>query len=148
VLCHWLGILNTYAALILPFAVSPFGIFLFRQFFKTIPDDVVHAARLDGLSEAGIIFTIMLPMALPAVIAFGTISIATHWNDLFWPLIAVNSEHLMPPPLGVMAFRNDERGSDFGPLMAGAAIIVAPLVLVFLAAQRWFIDGLTMGATK
>jgi multiple sugar transport system permease protein len=54
----------------------------------------------------------------------------------------------MPPPLGVMAFRNDERGSDFGPLMAGATVIVAPLVLVFLAAQRWFIDGLTMGATK
>jgi multiple sugar transport system permease protein len=148
VLCHWLGILNSYAALILPFAVSPFGIFLFRQFFKAIPDDVVHAARLDGLSEAGIVFTIMLPMALPAVIAFATISVAAHWNDLFWPLIAVNSEQLMPPPLGVMAFRNDERGSDFGPLMAGATIIVAPLVLAFLAAQRWFIDGLTMGAMK
>jgi multiple sugar transport system permease protein len=148
VLCHWLGILDTYGALILPFAVSPFGIFLFRQFFKTIPDDVVHAARLDGVSEAGIVFTIMLPMALPAVIAFATISIAAHWNDLFWPLIAVNSEQLMPPPLGVMAFRNDERGSDFGPLMAGATLIVAPLVLAFLAAQRWFIDGLTTGATK
>jgi multiple sugar transport system permease protein len=148
VLCHWLGILNTYAALILPFAVSPFGIFLFRQFFKTIPDDIVHAARLDGLSEAGIVFTIMLPMALPAVIAFATISVAAHWNDLFWPLIAINSERLMPPPLGVMAFRNDESGSDFGPLMAGAALIVAPLVVAFLAAQRWFIDGLTMGAMK
>lgn len=148
VLCHWLGILNTYAALIAPFAVSPFGIFLFRQFFRTIPDDTIHAARLDGLSEAGIVFTIMLPMALPAVIAFATISVAAHWNDLFWPLIAVNSEQLMPPPLGVMAFRNDERGSDFGPLMAGATIIVAPLVLAFLAAQRWFVDGLTKGAVK
>jgi multiple sugar transport system permease protein len=148
VLCHWLGILNSYAALILPFVVSPFGIFLFRQFFKTIPDDTIHAARLDGVSEAGIVFTIMLPMALPAVIAFATISVAAHWNDLFWPLIAVNSEQLMPPPLGVLAFRNDERGSDFGPLMAGAAIIVAPLIVAFLGAQRWFIDGLTRGAVK
>lgn len=148
VLCHWLGILDSYTALILPFAVSPFGIFLFRQFFKTIPDDIVNAARLDGLSETAIVFRIMLPIALPAAIAFATISVAAHWNDLFWPLISVNSEHLMPPPLGVMAFRNDERGSDFGPLMAGATVIVGPLLLAFLIAQRWFIDGLTMGATK
>lgn len=143
-----LGILNTYAALIFPFVVSPFGIFLLRQFFKTIPDDIVHAARLDGFSEFSIVWRIMVPMALPAIAAFSIFSVVSHWNDLFWPLIAVRSEALMPPPLGVVAFRNEEVGSDFGPLMAGATLVVAPLVIAFFAAQRWFIEGLTQGSVK
>jgi multiple sugar transport system permease protein len=133
---------------VLPFIVSPFGIFLFRQFFKAIPDDIVHAARLDGVSELGIVFRIMLPMALPAVIAFAILSVVSHWNDLFWPLIAVRSEELMPPPLGVMAFKNEEAGSDYGPLMAGAMLVVAPLTVAFLVAQRWFVEGLTVGSVR
>lgn len=143
-----LGILNTYIALIFPYVISPFAIFLFRQFFRTIPDDVIHAARLDGFSELSIVWRIMLPMALPAVIAFSILSVVSHWNDLFWPLIAVRSESLMPPPLGIVTFRNAEAGNDYGPLMAGATLIVAPLIAAFLLAQRWFIDGLTSGAVK
>jgi multiple sugar transport system permease protein len=148
ILAYQLGILNTYAALIFPFIVSPFGIFLFRQFFKSIPDDVVHAARLDGLSELSIVWRIMVPMALPAVIAFSLFSVVAHWNDLFWPLIAVRQDSLMPPSLGVVAFRNEEAGSDYGPLMAGATLVVAPLVVAFLVAQRWFIEGLAQGSMK
>ncbi|MGJ5180266.1 carbohydrate ABC transporter permease [Bradyrhizobium oligotrophicum] len=148
VLCWKIGILDSYAALVLPFVVSPFGIFLFRQFFKSISDDLMHAARLDGYSELGIVFHIMLPLARPAVIAFSILSISSHWNDLFWPLIAVRTEELMPPALGVITFRNEEAGSDYGPLMAGAAIIMAPLVIAFLAAQRWFVDGLMLGSMK
>lgn len=143
-----LGILNTYVALIFPYAVSPFGIFLFRQFFKTIPDDVVHAARLDGFSEIAIVWRIMVPMALPAIIAFGIFSVVSHWNSLFWPLIAVRNQSLMPPPLGIMAFKNEEAGNDYGPLMAASTIVVAPLVIAFLSAHRWFIDGLTGAAVK
>lgn len=143
-----LGILNTYAALVFPFIVSPFGIFLMRQFFKTIPDDVVHAARLDGLSELAIVWRVMVPMALPAIIAFSIFSIVSHWNDLFWPLIAVRSEDMMPPPLGIMTFRNEEAGNDYGPLMAASTLVVAPLIVAFLAAQRWFVEGLTGGAIK
>jgi multiple sugar transport system permease protein len=142
------GILNTYAALVFPFVVSPFGIFLFRQFFKSIPDDVVHAARLDGLSELAIIWRIMVPMALPAAIAFSIFSVVSHWNDLFWPLIAVRAENLMPPPLGIMAFKNAEAGNDYGPLMAAATLVVLPLIIAFLAAQKWFVDGLTAGSVK
>jgi multiple sugar transport system permease protein len=148
ILGYQLGILNTYAALIFPFVVSPFGIFLFRQFFKSIPDDVIHAARLDGLSELAIVWRIMLPMALPAVIAFAIFSVVAHWNDLFWPLIAVRSEELMPPPLGVIAFKAEDAGSDYGPLMAGATLVVAPLVVAFLIGQRWFVEGLTVGSVK
>lgn len=148
ILGYQLGILNTYAALIVPYVVSPFGIFLFRQFFKTIPDDVVHAARLDGLSELSIVWKIMVPMALPAIIAFGIFSVVGHWNSLFWPLIAVRDQALMPPPLGIMAFKNEEAGNDYGPLMAASTLVVAPLIVAFLSAQRWFVEGLTGGAVK
>jgi multiple sugar transport system permease protein len=148
ILGYQLGLLNTYAALIFPYVISPFAIFLFRQFFKTIPDDVVHAARLDGLSELAIVWRIIVPMALPAVIAFSIFSVVARWNDLFWPLIAVRSESLMPPPLGIMAFKNEEAGNDYGPLMAAATLVVLPLVIAFLAAQRWFVEGLTGGAVK
>lgn len=148
ILCYSLGILDSYAALILPFAVSPFGIFLFRQFFKSIPDDVVQAARLDGLSEFAIVWRIMLPLAMPAVIAFAIFSVVAHWNDLFWPLIAVKTPSLMPPALGVAVFRGSEAGTDYGPLAAGAVLVVLPLVLAFVAAQRWFIEGLTAASLK
>lgn len=148
VLCYKLGILNSYAALILPFVVSPFGIFLLRQFFKTVPDDIIHAARLDGVSEFGIVWRIMMPLASPAVAAFAVFSIVGHWNDLFWPLIAIQSETLMPPAQGIIAFHNEEAGGDYGPLMAGAMIVVAPLILAFVFAQRRFIEGLSAGGVK
>jgi multiple sugar transport system permease protein len=148
ILGYSLGLLNSYAALIFPFVVSPFGIFLFRQFFKSIPDDVVHAARLDGLSEFAIVWRIMLPMAMPAVIAFSIFSVVAHWNDLFWPLIAVKSPNLMPPALGVAIFRGGEASAEYGPLMAGAVLVISPLVLAFIVAQRWFIEGLTSASLK
>ncbi|MDW9782440.1 ABC transporter permease subunit [Sinorhizobium meliloti] len=148
ILGYQIGILNTYAALVFPYVVSPFGIFLFRQFFKTIPDDVIHAARLDGLSELAIVWRIMVPMALPAIIAFSIFSVVSHWNSLFWPLIAVRDQSLMPPPLGIMAFKNEEAGNDYGPLMAASTLVVAPLIIAFLSAQRWFVEGLTGGAVK
>ncbi|WIW50324.1 carbohydrate ABC transporter permease (plasmid) [Bradyrhizobium sp. 62B] len=148
ILCHKLGILNSYAALVLPFVVSPLGIFLFRQFFRTIPDDVIYAARLDGLSELSIVWRIVLPMSMPAVIAFSILSVVLHWNDLFWPSIVIKTTQLMPPSLGVAAFRGIESGSDYGPLMAGAVIVVLPLLICFWLAQRWFIEGLTSAAIK
>ncbi|MCG8546492.1 MAG: carbohydrate ABC transporter permease [Alphaproteobacteria bacterium] len=138
---YYMGLLDTYAALILPFAVSPFAIFLFRQGFMTVPDDLVHAARLDGLGELSIVFRIALPSVLPVVIAFSIVSVISHWNDLFWPSIVIRSEHLMPPPLGIVFFRDADVGAAYGPLMAAATVVVAPLVIAFLVAQKRFIDG-------
>lgn len=146
--CFKLGLLDTYAALIVPFVVSPFGIFLLRQFMMSIPNDIIHAARLDGLSEWAIIWRIVMPMARPAVIAFSIISIVARWNDLFWPTIAITSDNLMPPSLGIIAFRNNDVGSDYGPLMAAATIVVAPLAIAFLVAQRWFLEGIAAGSVK
>jgi len=148
ILCHKLHILNSYAALILPFIVSPFGIFLFRQFFRTIPDDILHAARLDGLSEFSIVWRIVVPMSVPAMIAFSIFSVVAHWNDLFWPSIVIKTTELMPPSLGVAAFRGIESGNDYGPLMAGTVLVVLPLLVAFALAQRWFIEGLTSAALK
>ncbi|MEI8144120.1 MAG: carbohydrate ABC transporter permease [Alphaproteobacteria bacterium] len=143
-----LGLLNSYAAIILPSTISVFGIFLMRQFFMTVPNDLIAAARLDGLGEFGIVWRIMLPTAVPAVIAFWVLSFVWNWNEFFWPLIVVQSEHLATPPLGVVFFANAEAGTNYGPLMAAATAITAPLVLAFLLAQRWFIDGVTMTAVK
>ena len=148
ILLWQVGLLNTYAAIILPSTISVFGIFLMRQFFLTVPDDLINAARLDGLGEFAIVWRIMMPTAMPAVIAFGVLSLVWNWNEFFWPLIVVQSEHLATPPLGVVFFANAEAGTNYGPLMAAATAITAPLVIAFLAAQRWFINGVTMTAVK
>jgi multiple sugar transport system permease protein len=148
VMLHLFGLLDTYAALILPWAISTLGIFLMRQFFRTVPDELIDAARLDGLGEFEIIWRIMLPTAVPALAAFGIFSVVAHWNDLFWPLIAVRSEELSTPALGILLFRDDEAGQFVGPLMAAAVIVAAPLVLAFLFAQRRFIDGISFTANS
>jgi len=148
ILLWQLGLLNSYAAVILPSTISVFGIFLLRQFFLTVPDDLINAARLDGLGEFAIVWRIMMPTAMPAVVAFGVLSLVWNWNEFFWPLIVIQSEHLATPPLGVVYFANAEAGTNYGPLMAAATAITAPLVIAFLAAQRWFIDGVTMTAVK
>jgi multiple sugar transport system permease protein len=146
VLLHLFGLLDSYAALILPWAISTLGIFLMRQFFRAVPDELIDAARLDGLGEFEIIWRVMLPAAIPALAAFGIFSVVAHWNDLFWPLIAVRSEELSTPALGILLFRDDEAGQFLGPLMAGAVIVAAPLILAFLFAQRRFIDGISFTA--
>jgi len=143
-----LGILNTYAAIILPSTISVFGIFLLRQFFRTVPDDLIHAARLDGLGEFAIVWRIILPTATPALIAFGLLSFVWNWNEFFWPLIVVQSEQLATPPLGVLFFNNAEAGTNYGLLMAAAVAVNAPLIAAFLLAQRRFIEGVTMTGVK
>jgi multiple sugar transport system permease protein len=143
-----LGLLDTYAALILPSTISVFGIFLLRQFFVTVPDDLINAARLDGLGEFSIAWRIMMPTAVPALVSFGLLSLVWNWNDFFWPLLVVQTETLATPPLGVVYFSNAEAGTNYGPLMAAATVITSPLVIAFLLAQRWFIDGVTMTAVK
>jgi multiple sugar transport system permease protein len=139
------GLLNTHAALILPFSISVFDIFLFRQHFKTISDDTIHAARLDGMTEWSIAWRVMLPQTRPAVIAFGIFSIVGHWNDLLWPLIVISQERQATPPLGMIYFLNETGvGADYGPLTAAAAFVTLPVVAVFLLAQRHMTEGMTL----
>ncbi len=144
----WLGLLDSYGALVLPFVSSAFAVFLFRHFFRTIPDDLLDAARLDGLSELSIVLRILLPLTLPAATAFGIFSVVSHWNELFWPLVAIQSPELNTPPLGLIYFRSAEAGDRYGELMASTTLVTAPLVLAFLVARRRFIEGISLGALK
>jgi multiple sugar transport system permease protein len=143
-----LGLLNTYFAMMVPFFLSVFAIFLFRQFFRSFPDDIIHAARLDGMSEFEIVWRIVTPSAWPAIAAFSVFSAVAHWNDLYWPLIVISDAKLAPPPLGMMFFADAETGSNYGALTAAATVLTAPLVIAFLIARRRFIDGITMTGVK
>ena len=144
-----LGLTNTYSALVIPWTISVFGIFLMRQFFKTVPDDLIDAARIDGLSEFSIIWKVMLPTAIPALLAFAIFSVVAHWNDYFWPRIVITgNRELFTPPLGLREFKGDGDGDNFGPMMATATIIVTPLIVGFLLAQRRFIEGITLTGMK
>jgi multiple sugar transport system permease protein len=142
------GGLNSYFALIAPFTISVFGIFLFLQFFRSMPDDLIHAARLDGMTEIGIIVRVVVPNAWPAIAAFAIFSVVAHWNDLYWPLIVISNQAYATPPLGLLYFRAAEAGDDYGALMAATLIITFPLVAVFLLAQKRFVEGITMTGLK
>lgn len=143
-----LGLLDTYTALSAPFAISVFAIFMFRQAFKAMPDELIHAARLDGMGELGIVWRVILPNAWPTATAFATFSVVAHWNDLFWPLIAIQSEQMATPALGVLFFRAEEAGNDTGALMAASVLTTAPMVAAFLLAQRRFIQGVATAGLK
>jgi multiple sugar transport system permease protein len=144
-----LGLTNTYAALVVPWTISVFGIFLMRQFFMTVPDDLIDAARMDGMTEFSIVWRVMLPTAIPALLAFAIFSVVAHWNDYFWPRIVITGDRsLFTPPLGLREFKGDADGDNYGPMMATATIIVAPLVVAFLLAQRRFIEGITLSGMK
>lgn len=144
-----LGLTNTYAALIIPWTISVFGIFLMRQFFKTVPDDLIDAARMDGMSEFSIVWRVMVPTAIPALLAFAIFSVVAHWNDYFWPRVVITGDqNLFTPPLGLRVFKGDADGSNWGPMMATATIIVIPLIVAFLLAQRRFIEGITLSGMK
>jgi len=143
------GLTNTYAALVIPCTISVFGIFLMRQFFMTVPDDLIDAARMDGMSEFAIVWKVMLPTAIPALLAFGIFSIVAHWNDYFWPRVVITgTRELFTPPLGIREFASGIDGSDYGPMMATACVIVVPLIVAFLLAQRRFIQGITLTGMK
>ncbi len=143
------GLTNTYAALVIPWTISVFGIFLMRQFFKTVPDDLIDAARMDGMSEFSIVWKVMLPTAIPALLAFAIFSVVAHWNDYYWPRVVITGDRdLMTPPLGLRMFKSDLDGNEYGPMMAATTVIVTPLVVALLLAQRRFIEGITMTGMK
>jgi multiple sugar transport system permease protein len=113
-------------AIILPSTVSVFGIFLMRQFFRTVPDDLVAAARMDGLGEFSIVWRIMLPTAAPALAAFAACPSSGTGTSSSGPSCAVQDERLMTPPLGIAFFSNAEAGTAYGPLMAAATVVTRP----------------------
>ncbi|MDC7222710.1 MAG: carbohydrate ABC transporter permease [Spirochaetales bacterium] len=141
-----LKILNSYGSLILPWTMSVFGVFLMRQFFLTIPNDLIHASRVDGMGEGEILLRVLVPLSVPALTTFAIFSVIAHWNDYFWPLVVLQEKALYTPPLGISFFKTVEAGIDYGPLMAAAVVVISPLILAFLPAQNKFIEGIGMQA--
>ncbi len=150
----WLGLVDTHAALILPsflggtFGGAAFGTFLLRQFFETIPRDFVDAAVVDGAGRWRVYWHVMLPLARPALATLGLFVFMGSWNDLLQPAIFLSSPDLLTLPVGLAALQASQQGLHSNLLMAGAVLAVAPVVIMFFAAQKYFVRGLVMSGIK
>lgn len=141
------GWLDSYWGLIVPQAATAFGIFLMRQYMKSIPDDLLDAARVDGGSEFRIYWQIVMPLCRPALAALGIFTFSYVWDDFFWPLIIVSSEELRTLPLGLALFVVRNR-TAWDLLMAGSVVATLPVLVVFLVFQRHFIRGIAVTGMK
>ncbi len=142
-----LGWLDTYQGLIIPQAVNAFSIFLMRQHIMSIPDDYIEAARLDGASELGILWRVILPMSRPSLAAVTIFSFLASWDSYVWPLVVVTKEQFRTLPLGLSLFFS-EYSSDYGQALAAALLIMLPLLILFILLQRHFVEGLTRSGLK
>jgi ABC-type glycerol-3-phosphate transport system permease component len=142
-----LGLINTYPVLILPFAANAFGLFMMRQYFSTLPDELLQAARIDGCSEIRLFWSIMLPLARPALGVVGILIFIASWNSFIWPLVMMRSEDMFTLPVGIAGL-NSEQSPEYGKIMAAAVLSSLPIITVFFLLQRQIISGLTHGAVK
>lgn len=142
-----MGIVNTYAGLIVPALVTPFGIFLMRQFMLGIPKSLLEAARIDGAPEPYIYARIMLPLSKPAIAALTIFTFLAAWDDFLWPLIILNSKEKWTLPIAMSRF-TEQYISQTHLQMAGAAVMFLPVLIVFLLMQRNFIEGVAMTGLK
>jgi len=141
-----LGLGNTLIGLVLPFSVSAFGIFLVRQSYMAIPDELIEAARLDGASDWGIWWRIMIPLARPGLAALAIFTFVGAWDRFLWPLLMLNDPQLYTLPLG-LTYLNSQFSANARNIAAGTIMATIPMLVFFLAAQRYFIQGLS-GAVK
>ena len=143
-----LGLYNTLLAVIVPGLVTPWGIFLMRQYMLNLSTEMLDAARVDGASELGIYLRIVLPVSRPGLAAVGIFIFMHHWNDFLWPLVVLKDEPLRTIPLGLAVFSEGFGISRWNIVMAAAVMAVIPIFVVFAFAQRHFIEGITLGSTK
>jgi multiple sugar transport system permease protein len=148
VLVSNLGMVNTLPGLIFPFLAGPFGVFLMRQFIQSLPDELIHAARVDGAGEWRIFRSIILPLCRPALATLGILTFLTSWNNFLWPLVVAQSEDKYTLPVALAIYSIGENRSDYGLLMAGSVVIILPVLAVFLALQRHFVRGIAMTGIK
>lgn len=144
-----LGWVDTYQALIIPMLTSPFGIFLVRQAFMQVPQDLIDAAKIDGASHLKIIRHVMIPLSMPTIITFMIFNFISHYNSYFYPLIMTNSDSIRTLPIGLARFRTaTETGIPWHHLMAASVIGLIPSVIVFLFSQRFFVKGVATTGLK
>lgn len=142
-----LGILDSYLGLILPRATSAFGIYMMRSFFVSLPKDLEEAARVDGLNEYRIFWNIMLPLCKPAFVTLGIIILMNNWNDLLYPMMLTSSTEMRTLSAGLAMFVGD-KVIEYGPMLAASALSILPLFVLYLSAQKYFIEGVATSGLK
>ncbi len=139
--------MDTYAALIIPWSASAFSVFLLRQFFKSIPQDLYDAAVLDGAGHLRFLTDIVLPLSKPALITSALFTFLGSWNSLMWPLLVTSSPDLRPIQVGIVSFIT-EAGTQVQLLLAAVTISIIPIIVLYLFLQRWFIEGLATAGIR
>jgi multiple sugar transport system permease protein len=147
VLMRHLGWIDTHWALIIPAIGQPFGTFLLRQFFLTIPKELEEAARVDGAGHFQIFTKVILPLAKPALATLFVFQFLAIWNEFLWPLIVLNSPDKFTVPLG-LGFLNTQHSTDWTRLMAGSMILLIPVIILFTVAQRYYVRGIALTGLK
>jgi arabinosaccharide transport system permease protein len=142
-----LKLIDTYWGVILPFVVSPFAVFFFRQYATGLPKEFIDAGRIDGCTEYGIYFKIMMPLMLPAFGAMTILQAMSSWNSFVWPLIVLRSNEMLTLPIGLQTLITPY-GNNYDLLLSGAVMSIIPIILVFIFNQKAFISGLTVGGVK
>ena len=142
-----LGWYDTYQGLVVPGLTSAYGIFLMRQFMITLPDELIDAARIDGASELRIFWRIIVPLVKPALATLGTFTFIASWNNFLWPLLVLSNRELFTLPLGINTMKS-LYSDNTNLLMAGTAISVIPMLIVFIFLQRYFIQGIALTGLK
>ena len=143
-----IGWLNSWWALIIPGTLSPFYVFLARQFYLGLPEELAEAARLDGLSELGIFWRIMTPLITPALATITVLQFQGAWNNFLWPLLVTRDDALRPIQLGLAIFSQNSLQIEWTYLMAGATLAIVPVLLLFVFTQRYFIEGMATAGLK
>ena len=143
-----LGLANSLPGLILPFLVSPFGVFLMRQYFSGMPRDLLEAGRIDGCGELGVFFRIYLPLAGPARATLGILTFLGSWNNFLWPLVVAATEDTYTLPVALALYSTGQNQTEYGLLLAGATVVVLPVLIVFTVFQRYFIAGIATTGIK
>lgn len=141
------GWLDTWWALIIPGALTPLAIFLFRQFYLTLPRELEEAARIDGMGEFGIFARVMTPLVKPAIATVALITFENSWNNFLWPLLVTTRDDLRVIQVGLAVFQQSE-GTQWAFLMAGSALATLPMIVLFLATQRYFVQGFATAGLK
>ena len=143
-----IGLLDTYWGIIIPGSASVFAIFLMRQFMVAIPNDYIEAARIDGCNEWQIYLKLILPLSKPVLATLTIFTFMGSWNDFLWPLIVMFREKMYTLPVALANLSGGAHEADYGILMAGAMVVVIPIVIVFLLMQRQYIRGISMTGLK
>ncbi|WP_116998147.1 carbohydrate ABC transporter permease [Desertimonas flava] len=143
-----MNLTNTRAGLILPFLAGAFGAFLMRQYMLGLPDELLDAARVDGAGELRIFFRIVLPLCGPALATLGVLTFLTNWNSFLWPLVVATGEDMYTLPVALALFSTGQQRSNVALQMAGAVIVVLPVVVLFFAMQRYVIRGIATSGLK